>query len=140
MMLSLLGIIGIALSPNYGWLLLSVVLIGLGSALFHPEGLEGRTYGCRGTAGTGTVHLSVSGQYRKLDAVTAYAVYFPALRSDRSAVVHLRAGAAVVISYLVSRWYMANLRLVGPKSAAAKPSAAKVGAPQQQREASETRG
>ena len=38
MCLSLLGIIGVALSPSYGWLLLSVILIGLGSACFHPEG------------------------------------------------------------------------------------------------------
>ncbi len=36
--LSLVGIVGIALSPNFWLVLLSVIFIGLGSAVFHPEG------------------------------------------------------------------------------------------------------
>lgn len=140
MMLSLLGIIGIALSPNYGWLLLSVVLIGLGSALFHPEGskvvhmaagkrrgLAQSIYQVGGNTGSSTQSLLT--RYIFLPFGQIAALWFTFV-----------AGAAVVISYLVSRWYKANLRLVGPKSAAAKPSAAKVGAPQQQRVASEARG
>lgn len=36
--MSLLGIAGLALAPNYWTLLLATVLIGIGSAVFHPEG------------------------------------------------------------------------------------------------------
>jgi len=36
--LSLLGMIGIALAPSFWTVLLSVVFIGFGSAVFHPEG------------------------------------------------------------------------------------------------------
>ncbi|MFC5404943.1 MFS transporter [Cohnella soli] len=36
--LSLVGMCGIALSPGFWYLLLSVVFVGLGSAIFHPEG------------------------------------------------------------------------------------------------------
>ncbi|MFC5468483.1 MFS transporter [Cohnella suwonensis] len=36
--LSLIGMCGIALSPGFWYLLLSVVFVGLGSAIFHPEG------------------------------------------------------------------------------------------------------
>lgn len=36
--LSLVGMVGIAFSPNFWFVLLSVVFIGLGSAIFHPEG------------------------------------------------------------------------------------------------------
>ena len=36
--LSLFGIIGLALAPNFWVIIISVVFIGLGSAAFHPEG------------------------------------------------------------------------------------------------------
>ncbi|XEC93495.1 MFS transporter [Paenibacillus tarimensis] len=35
--LTTIGVLGIALSPNYWFILLSVLFIGLGSAVFHPE-------------------------------------------------------------------------------------------------------
>ena len=38
MALSLVGMVGIALAPQFWYLLLAVVFIGLGSAIFHPEG------------------------------------------------------------------------------------------------------
>ncbi|WP_416828804.1 MFS transporter [Ectobacillus polymachus] len=38
MLSSLLGMVGLALAPNFYMILLSVLFIGLGSAVFHPEG------------------------------------------------------------------------------------------------------
>ena len=38
MFLSMIGLIGFALSPNYYFILASVFFIGIGSAIFHPEG------------------------------------------------------------------------------------------------------
>ena len=38
MLLSMLGVIGFGLSPNFYFLLFAVLFIGLGSAVFHPEG------------------------------------------------------------------------------------------------------
>ncbi len=38
MFMSMLGLIGFALSPNFYVILLSVFFIGIGSAVFHPEG------------------------------------------------------------------------------------------------------
>lgn len=35
---TMLGLAGIAFSPNYWMILLSVIFLGLGSAVFHPEG------------------------------------------------------------------------------------------------------
>lgn len=37
MILSFMGILGIGLSPNYYFTILSVFFLGLGSAVFHPE-------------------------------------------------------------------------------------------------------
>lgn len=36
--ITLLGIIGLAFAPKYEWIVVSVLFIGLGSAIFHPEG------------------------------------------------------------------------------------------------------
>ncbi|MDQ0270691.1 MFS transporter [Cytobacillus purgationiresistens] len=36
--ITLFGIIGLAIAPRYEWILVSVLFIGLGSAVFHPEG------------------------------------------------------------------------------------------------------
>jgi FSR family fosmidomycin resistance protein-like MFS transporter len=38
MLFTFLGMLGLALSSHYGLVLLSVVLVGVGSAVFHPEG------------------------------------------------------------------------------------------------------
>lgn len=35
---TLIGVFGIAFAPSFAWIVLSVVFIGLGSAVFHPEG------------------------------------------------------------------------------------------------------
>ncbi|MCM3705817.1 MULTISPECIES: MFS transporter [Cytobacillus] len=35
---TLFGVLGLAFAPDYKWIILSVLFIGLGSAVFHPEG------------------------------------------------------------------------------------------------------
>ncbi|MED3552403.1 MFS transporter [Cytobacillus praedii] len=35
---TLCGVLGLALAPRFEWIVLSVLFIGLGSAIFHPEG------------------------------------------------------------------------------------------------------
>ncbi len=35
---TLFGILGLAFAPDYKWIIISVLFIGLGSAVFHPEG------------------------------------------------------------------------------------------------------
>jgi len=111
MMMSLLGITGIALSPSYGWLLASVVLIGLGSACFHPEGskvvhmaagrrrgLAQSIYQVGGNAGSSMQSLLT--RYVFLPFGQIAAIWFTIV-----------AALAVVVSFFVSRWYKANLHL-----------------------------
>jgi len=122
MCLSLLGMIGVALSPSYGWLLLSVILIGLGSACFHPEGskvvhlaagkrrgLAQSIYQVGGNTGSSTQSLLT--RYIFLPFGQIAALWFT-----------LVAGLAIVVSWFVSRWYKANLHVrqrtaVKPKEA-----------------------
>lgn len=37
MLFSMLGIVVLALAPSYYWILLAVVMVGIGSSIFHPE-------------------------------------------------------------------------------------------------------
>lgn len=117
MMMSLLGIVGIALSPNYFWLIVSVVLIGLGSAAFHPEGskvvhmaagrrrgLAQSIYQVGGNAGSSTQSLLT--KYVFLPFGQLAALWFTFV-----------AGLAVVVSFIVSRWYKANLHIRRVKTA-----------------------
>lgn len=128
MCLSLMGIIGVALSPSYGWLLLSVILIGLGSACFHPEGskvvhmaagkrrgLAQSIYQVGGNTGSSTQSLLT--RYVFLPFGQIAALWFA-----------LVAGLAIAVSWFVSRWYRANLHLrrqAAPKAKAADSAASR---------------
>ncbi|MET1194108.1 MFS transporter, partial [Bacillus licheniformis] len=38
MCLSMIGMVGLALAPNFYFVIISVLFVGFGSAIFHPEG------------------------------------------------------------------------------------------------------
>jgi len=118
MLLSLAGLAGIALAPNYAALLASVVLIGLGSAIFHPEGAKvvylaaGKRRGLAqsiyqvGGNGGGSLQPLLT-RYLFLPFGQIAALWFTGA-----------AAAAALVSWLVSRWYKANLPALRPRPAA----------------------
>jgi len=122
MAMSLVGMLGIAFAPNYVALLAAVMLVGLGSAAFHPEGskvvylaagnrrgLAQSIYQVGGNGGSSTQPLMT--KYLFLPFGQVAALWFTAV-----------AALAVVISWFVSRWYKANLHLrkTKPRPAEAK--------------------
>ena len=119
MIMSLIGMIGIAFAPNYAALLAAVVCVGLGSAVFHPEGskvvylaagnrrgLAQSIYQVGGNGGSSLQPLMT--KYIFLPFGQIAALWFTAV-----------AGLAVAVSWFVSRWYKANLHL--RKKSAPKP-------------------
>jgi FSR family fosmidomycin resistance protein-like MFS transporter len=115
MLLSLVGLAGIAFAPNYGALLAAVVFVGLGSAIFHPEGskvvylaagdrrgLAQSIYQVGGNGGSSLQPLMT--RYLFLPFGQIAALWFTAV-----------AAAAVVVSWVVSRWYKANLPKLRPR-------------------------
>ncbi|WP_199616082.1 MFS transporter [Paenibacillus alkalitolerans] len=121
MTMSFLGMIGIAFAPNYPVLLASVVLVGLGSAVFHPEaskvvymtagnrrGLAQSVYQVGGNGGSSTGPLMT--KYIFLPFGQIAALWFTAV-----------AALAVVVSLIVSRWYKGNLHLRLRKPASKVP-------------------
>ncbi|TLS49165.1 MFS transporter [Paenibacillus antri] len=117
MVMSLLGMGGIALAPNYAALLAAVMLVGLGSAVFHPEGskvvylaagerrgLAQSIYQVGGNGGSSTQPLMTKYLFLPFGQLAAF--WFMGV-----------AAVAVVISWFVSRWYKGNLHLRRPKPA-----------------------
>lgn len=125
MLMSLIGMVGIAFAPNYASLLASVVCVGLGSAVFHPEGskvvylaagerrgLAQSIYQVGGNGGSSLQPLMT--RYVFLPFGQIAALWFTAV-----------AGLAVIVSWFVSRWYKGNLHLRKPKpKAGPKPGGA----------------
>ncbi|MCI3923087.1 MFS transporter [Paenibacillus sp. TRM 82003] len=118
MAMSLIGMAGIAFAPNYALLLAAVVLVGLGSAVFHPEGskvvylaaggrrgLAQSIYQVGGNGGSSTQPLMT--KYLFLPFGQIAALWFTAV-----------AALAIVVSFFVSRWYRGNLhrRKTKPKA------------------------
>ncbi|HZG86498.1 MFS transporter [Paenibacillus sp.] len=115
MLMSLFGMAGIALAPNYALLLLSVVLVGLGSAVFHPEGSKVVYLAAGGRRGLAQSIYQVGGnggsslqpmmtKYLFLPFGQIAALWFTAV-----------AALAFIVSWAVSRWYKGNMHLRKPK-------------------------
>ena len=128
MLMSLVGMAGIALAPSYPLLLLSVVLVGLGSAVFHPEGskvvylaagerrgLAQSIYQVGGNGGSSLQPMMT--KYLFLPFGQIAALWFTAV-----------AALAFVVSWAVSRWYKGNMHLRKPKPARAGTAKAAGGA------------
>jgi len=109
MLLSLAGLLGIGLAPNYAVLLASIALLGLGSAIFHPEGskvvylaagqrrgLAQSIYQVGGNGGSSLQPLMT--RYLFLPFGQLAALWFAGV-----------AAAAAFISWIISRWYRSNL-------------------------------
>jgi len=117
MIMSLVGMAGIALAPNYAALLAAVMLVGLGSAVFHPEGskvvylaagerrgLAQSIYQVGGNGGSSLQPLMTKYLFLPFGQLAAF--WFMGV-----------AGLAIVVSWFVSRWYKGNLHLRRPKPA-----------------------
>ncbi|WP_274365442.1 MFS transporter [Paenibacillus thermotolerans] len=122
MTMSLLGMVGVAFAPNYALLLVSVVFVGLGSAIFHPEGskviylssgnrrgLAQSLYQVGGNGGSSTGPLMT--KYIFYPFGQAAAIWFT-----------LVAAVGAAIAFVVSRWYKSNLHLREKPKPEAQPN------------------
>lgn len=116
MIMSLVGMVGIALAPSYGLLLASVVLVGLGSAVFHPEGSKVVYLAAGGRRGLAQSIYQVGGNGgSSLQPLMTRYLFLP-FGQLAALWFTLVAGLAIVVSFFVSRWYGSNLHRRKPKS------------------------
>ncbi|OUS78789.1 MFS transporter [Paenibacillus sp. MY03] len=131
MLCSMAGMAGLAIAPNYALLLLSVVFVGIGSAVFHPEGSRVVHLAAGNRRGFSQSIFQVGGNFgQSLGPIMTAAIFVP-LGQRGAAWGMLLAAVAIAICFKVVPWYTARLVEHGgrvPKKKAASADTAGAGA------------
>lgn len=103
--LTCLGVLGLAFSPNYALILLSVIFVGLGSAIFHPEGSRVAHMASGSRRGLAQSIFQVGGNAGQSLASIMTALIFVPL-GQRGAIWFVAvAGLAIIVQMYIARWY-----------------------------------
>lgn len=106
---SLLGMLGLAFSPNFYCILLSALFIGLGSAVFHPEGARVAYMAAGAKRGLAQAIYQVGGNTGgSLAPLFTILIFVPFGQKGAVAFTALAAAGIVLLLY-VSSWYKQEL-------------------------------
>ncbi|MDQ0177463.1 MFS transporter [Bacillus chungangensis] len=111
MFLSLIGLVAFAYSPNFYLILLSVLFIGLGSAVFHPEGSRVAYMAAGKKRGLAQSIYQVGGNAGQSLAPIFTAYIFVPLGQIGAAWFAFAAGLGIIILSNVSKWYKKQIAL-----------------------------
>jgi len=106
---SLLGMVGLAFAPEYWMILVSVIFIGLGSAIFHPEGSRVSFMAAGSKRGLSQSIYQVGGNSGQALAPLISAFILVPLGQKGAALFVLVAAVAIFILMKISAWYKAQL-------------------------------
>jgi MFS transporter, FSR family, fosmidomycin resistance protein len=107
---TLLGVIGLALAPNYSLVIVSVLFIGLGSAVFHPEGSRVAHMAAGTRRGLAQSIYQVGGNSGQALAPLITALILVPLGQIGAAWFSLVAAAAVFLLIYIAFWYSNRLK------------------------------
>jgi len=113
MALSLVGMIILAYAPSFWTLLGGVVLIGLGSAIFHPEGSRVVHFAAGGRKGLAQSIYQVGGNFGQMLAPLMTIFIFIPLGQHGAIWGTIIAATAIVLLARVAPWYRAQLKTHG---------------------------
>jgi FSR family fosmidomycin resistance protein-like MFS transporter len=111
MISTLLGMLSLAYAANYALVLLSVVLVGIGSAVFHPEASRVAHMAAGGRRGLAQSIYQVGGNVGQALAPVMTALIFYPLGQHGAIWFTLVAAAAVFVQIFVAKWYRTYLRI-----------------------------
>ncbi|MBM7703655.1 MFS transporter [Metabacillus iocasae] len=114
MSFSMIGMVGLAFAPSFYWVLLSVFFVGLGSAIFHPEGSRVAYMAAGEKRGLAQSIYQVGGNTGQSMAPLFTAFIFVPLGQIGSIWFTVLAAVAIVVLLYVSTWYKQKLRLTQP--------------------------
>ncbi|MFD0953086.1 MFS transporter [Virgibacillus natechei] len=118
---SMIGMLGLALAPNFVFILLSVVFIGLGSAIFHPEGSRVAYLAAGSRRGLAQSIYQVGGNSGQALAPVITALVLVPLGQFGAIWFTLIAGLAVLFLIYIAKWYAAQVGPGAPTIKEAKP-------------------
>ena len=107
---TLLGVIGLALAPNYSLVIISVLFIGLGSAIFHPEGSRVAHMAAGSRRGLAQSIYQVGGNSGQALAPLITALILVPLGQIGAAWFSLVAAVAVLLLTYIAFWYSSSLK------------------------------
>lgn len=102
---TLVGVIGLALAPNFAMILLAVIAMGVGSAIFHPESSRVAYLAAGGQRGLAQSIFQVGGNIGSSLGPIMTALIFVRIGQHSVIWFALAAIAAMVIQYYVAGWY-----------------------------------
>jgi MFS transporter, FSR family, fosmidomycin resistance protein len=108
---SMLGVLGLAFAPSFLTILLSVVFIGLGSAIFHPEGSRVAYMAAGGRRGLAQSIYQVGGNSGQALAPLITALILVPLGQFGAVWFTIVAALAVVFLIYIANWYSRRLTI-----------------------------
>lgn len=117
---SFIGLIGLAFLPTYVGIICSVILLGFGSAVFHPEGSRVAYMAAGNKRGLAQSIYQVGGNTGQALAPLITAFILVPLGQRGASLFALVALAAVICLSIVSRWYANHLRVNSNKKKSAR--------------------
>lgn len=110
MLSSLAGLIGFSLSGHFIWIIVSVLFIGFGSAIFHPEGSRVAYMAAGNRRGLAQSIYQVGGNTGQALAPLITAFVFVPFGQKGALWFTIVAIIGVVVLFRVSNWYSNQLR------------------------------
>ncbi|MFV0299504.1 MAG: MFS transporter [Paracoccus sp. (in: a-proteobacteria)] len=105
---SMTGLLALAFAPDYGWLLLGSVLLGLGSSIFHPESSRIARLASGGSHGLAQSLFQVGGNFGSaLGPLAAALIILPRGQNGLAWFALLALGGIILLTAL-GHWYKVN--------------------------------
>ncbi|MDQ0154097.1 FSR family fosmidomycin resistance protein-like MFS transporter [Robertmurraya andreesenii] len=108
---TLFGVLGLAFAPSFAWIVLAVFFIGLGSAVFHPEGSRVAHMAAGSKRGLAQSIYQVGGNTGQALAPLITALILVPLGQKGAAWFTLVAAMAVILLVYIAIWYSKKLNL-----------------------------
>lgn len=112
---TLFGVLGVALAPSFIPIVISVLFIGLGSAVFHPEGSRVVHMAAGAKKGLAQSIFQVGGNSGQALAPLITALILVPLGQIGAAWFTIVAALAVILLVYIAKWYTQKLELDGKK-------------------------
>lgn len=108
---TLLGVLGLAFAPSFNWIVISVLFIGLGSAVFHPEGSRVAYMAAGNRRGLAQSIYQVGGNSGQALAPLITALLLVPFGQKGAAWFTIVAAVAVLLLIYIATWYTKKLKL-----------------------------
>jgi FSR family fosmidomycin resistance protein-like MFS transporter len=116
---TLVGLICLAFASGFGWLLVAVALIGIGSSVFHPEASKVAYMASGGRRGLAQSIFQVGGNAGSSIGPLLAALIIVPFGQISVVWFSLVALLAILILISIGKWYRSNMHRIRPKKVAA---------------------